>query len=191
MPLTIEEIIDEADVRVPNAFSEQEKIDWLNHINYDFFESVKIPKVVVLTSVVDVTDYDVDASDNCRERNITRVNAGNEFYQSMAYVEVNPKNNYFTFEDSTNTLSLYPAPPLSDQDIIVRFNKVAGTTFTSVNKGSDTPDAPEEYHSVYILGLCEHIAKAMNDTVLGNNYANDYRGILAIAQQNHAGDSNE
>ena len=54
-----------------------------------------------------------------------------------------------------------------------------------VSELSATPDAPSEFHWTYILALCERIAKAMNDVPLANNYANDYRGQLSVAQESY------
>lgn len=182
MSLTIQQIINEADIRVPNAFSTANKVDWLNQVNQEFFDVVKIPAISTVSVTSGISGYPLSAG--VRAKNINRVTVGNVYYRNIMFEQVNPGNNYWTFDDTTNQINLYPTPNSSGNGV-VRYNKINTTTFLSTDL-TKTPDAPDEYHWIYILGLCERIAKSMNDTILGNNYANDYKANLLIAQQNYA-----
>ena len=47
------------------------------------------------------------------------------------------------------------------------------------------PDAPPEYHWILVIGLCEKLAKATDDTTNPNNYGSDYKTSLTVAAQNY------
>lgn len=181
MPLTLEDIIAEADVRVVNSFSDAQKVTWLNEVNQEFFDVVKIPKTVSFTTINGTGEYTLNT--DIRGKNIDLVHVGNGIFPSFLYDKVNPGTNYHTFNDDTHKITLSPTPS-SVIAGIVRYHKIGITTFVSSGLTA-TPDAPAEYHWIYVLGLCERIAKAMDDLGKANNYANDYRNSLLIAQQNY------
>lgn len=178
--MNVQTIMDEADVRVPNAFSTAQKIDWLNEVNYEFYDIVKMPRTAPLT-LDGVAAYQILPTD-VREKNIRKVVVGSNYYRSMAYEEITAAYNYYIVDDSMHRLYLYPRPA-AGQAIVVY--DLMGTTPFTTSQLTDTPTAPDEYHWIYVLGLAVRIAKAMNDVVLANNFDNDYKGNLSIAQQNY------
>jgi hypothetical protein len=117
-----------------------------------------------------------------REKNIDKVHVGTAIYQSFLYEDMPPGRNSHMFSEATGTLTLTPAP-LQNSPSLVRYYKTALQSYVSTNLNA-VPEAPPEYHWIYILGLCERIAKAMGDVVRANNFGGDYRGNLQIAQQN-------
>lgn len=177
--MDIKTIIDEADIRVPNAFSIDQKVDWLNEVNNEFFDIVKIPKVHSMATDGVVKDFTVPT--DMREKNIRKVVVGSTFYRSMIYENVTTSFNYYILDEVTNKLALEPKPPVSK--LIVIYDKIATNPFLATNTAAE-PEAPKEYHWLFILGLCVRIAKAMNDAGLANNYENDFKNNLAVAQQN-------
>lgn len=181
--MDIQTIISEADARIPNAFTPGQKVTWLNEINNEFFDVVKIPKSAPITTVANSGTYVLP--NDVRAKNIQKVIVGKSLYPSFLNEDVAPGLNYHLFDDTGATLTLNPAPSAAAIPGIVKYNRVAITTFL-VGTLTAIPDAPAEYHWIYILGLCERIAKTMQDTILANNYANDYQKNLIIAQQNFA-----
>lgn len=178
MPLTLTQIITEADVRVPNQFDSAQKVNWLNEINNEFFDAVKIP--VVTTFLSNGTgSYTMPTA--VQSKNVDLVMIGTRNYTSMQYDMPTPGRNYWNLNDTSGSLSVVPDVIAGDTGI-VRYHQKPATTFL-VSGLTATPDAPAEYHWLYILGLCERIAKAMDDVGKGNNYANDYRNGLLLAQQ--------
>jgi len=163
-----------------NAFAADQKVDWLNEVNYEFFDIVKIPRVFNTTANGTANTYTLP--NDCREKNIRKVVAGANFYRSMVYEDITAAFNYFTLDDTTFILTLQPKPPTGA--LIVVYDKISSTPFVATNLGA-TPEAPPEYHWIYVLGLCTRMAKSMNDVSLANNYENDYKSNLQIAQQNY------
>lgn len=177
--MDIKTIIEEADIRVPNAFSNDQKVDWLNEVNNEFFDIVKIPKVHSMATDGVLTQFTVPT--DMREKNIRKVVVGSTFYRSMIYENVTTSFNYYILDEATNKLALEPKPPVSK--LIVIYDQIATNPFLASNLTME-PSAPKEYHWLFILGLAVRIAKAMNDAGLANNYENDFKNNLAVAQQN-------
>lgn len=179
--LTLQQIIQEADVRVPNPFDNAQKISWLNEINLEFFEIVRIPKVYRFMIVCGTETYTLPSV--IRSHAIETVRNQTVLYESLQYEKVQPGRNYWIVDDDTHTLTLFPKPSV-EVEALISYRKKAESTYLTSNL-SAIPDAPTEFHWAYILALCERIAKAMNDVTLANNYANDYRGQLSIAQERY------
>lgn len=182
--LTIEKIFAEVDTLVPNHFDTGKKLTWINEINKEFFEAVKIPIVYQFLTTGGNSSYNLPT--DVRSKNVVRVQVDNTLYESMQYDSVKPGHNFWVVDDLTKQIQLNPKPLLSDRTCVVNYYKISTQTFVTAGIAVDKPDAPEEYHWTYVLGLCERVAKAMNDVTLANNYGSDYRAHLSLAQQNYA-----
>lgn len=178
--MNLQTIIDEADVRVPNAFSTDQKVDWLNEVNYEFFDIVKIPKATSIVLDGAATTFTVPT--DLREKNVRKVVVGSNFYRSMVYEDITAAFNYFTIDETLNKITFAPRPPVGSAVIV--YDSMGTTPFLSTTL-TVTPTAPTEYHWIYVLGLCARVAKAMNDVGLANNYETDYKSNLSVAQQNY------
>lgn len=176
------EIISEADTLVPNAYQPADKVIWLNEVNNEFFDIVKIPMISKFDTVSNVSEYSLPS--DVRTKNIDLVRVGLLQYRSMQNEDVLPAQNYWIFDDNMKKITLSPAPYRTDV-MIVRYHRIATSTFVSSNL-QVTPDAPPEYHWVYTLGLCARIAKAQDDINKANNYSAEYQNALNVASQNYA-----
>lgn len=177
--MDIQTIMNEADTRVPNIFTAAQKVTWLNEVQNEFFDIVKIPKVHTLQVDGVLNNFNVPAS--VREKNIRKVMVASGHYRSMAFDNVTPAHNYYTFDETTKMLGFFPRPAAGSAVIVY---DIAPTTSFVATTLTAEPEAPKEYHWLYILGLCVRIAKGMNDVGLANNYENDFKNNLAVAQQN-------
>lgn len=177
------DIIADADARVPNTIETPFKITWLNEVHSEFFEVVKIPATATFTTASGQDSYTLTGP--IRSRNIVEVMVGTERYRSILFDQaLLPGFNYYDFDESTGTLKLLPAPSRTGLPGRVRYYRVPETVFTADNYTYVEPDAPREFHWVYVAGLCARIAKSMQDVRLAQNFDQDYRAGLLIAQQN-------
>jgi hypothetical protein len=184
MSLTNLEIITEADILVPNAYTTANKIPWLNALNQEFFDIVKIPQSEQFTTVSGTKIYTL-TSNEIKEKNIDKVMAGALQYRSLNYEEAPPVQNWYTYNDTTKQIALSAAPSRSGIVGIVRYRKSSTTTFTVASVASQTPDAPSEYHWIIVLGLAEYIAKANEEDEKAQDYGGQYRNALNVAAQNY------
>jgi hypothetical protein len=171
-------IINEVDIRIPNTYTNTQKVDWLNEVNNEFFDIVKIP----ITFAATTNGEPIVVPANVREKNIRKVLVDTEFYRSFNYENTSSAMNHYYLDENG---SLVLSPPANDSNVLVVYDKIGTFNFTS-NDLAKEPEAPAEYHWLYILGLCVRIAKTQNDVTLANNYENDYKNALLIAQQNYA-----
>lgn len=179
--MNLQQIIDEADVIVPNAYSSADKVAWLNAINQDFFTVVKIPRIIQIETKKGEPDYVLPH--DVRAKNIDLVFVGIFTYTSILEGEPGSIDNVWSFDDETKTLSLVPVP-YEDSIGIVRYHRIASSNFTSDDLTA-SPDAPEEYHWIYVPALCAQICKAMDDVEKAAMYENDYRAALNTVAQNY------
>lgn len=184
MSLTIQGIITEADTLVPNGYVNADKIPWLNAINQEFFDLVKIPQHAMFNTVAGTKEYVITG--DIKEKNIDKVMAGHLKYRSLNYEDVQPGQNWYSFNDANKLLTLSAAPSRSGQPGFVRSYRSATSTFSSGNLNA-VPNAPEEYHWIYVLGLAEYIAKAQEEDEKAANYGGQYRSALAAAASNFKG----
>lgn len=184
MSLTTAQIIADADGRVPNGVSLADKVSWLNYINQEFHEAVRIPATETKVASPSANTYAFTGA--IRERNITHVRVGAQRYESLNYnPEAAAGRNNFVFDDATGVLTLSPGPGATAQ-IVLGYYRVGTTMLPGANIATDKPDAPAEYHWVYVLGLCERLAKANQDVELANGYAADYQSGILLAQRAYA-----
>lgn len=180
--LTIQQIIDEANTLVPNEVPTADQVVWLNAINQDFFNAVKIPLIAKFTTVKDQADYALNSV--VQDRNIDLVNVGVLKYRSLTEDDVRPLQNAYSFDDITHTLTLTPAPYQSDLAGVLRYRSIATTTFLSSNL-TTVPDAPESFQWTYIPALASYLAKTQDDEGSAANYESQYKTAWAVAAQNY------
>ncbi|MED5019336.1 hypothetical protein P9847_18705 [Paenibacillus chibensis] len=179
--MILSEIINQADMLVPNGAGTADKVIQLNAINQDFFNVVKIPKITRFTCIPAQSDYELPA--DVRQKNIDKVLVGMFQYQSLDRNNVTPAQNVYTFDDQTHKLSLFPAP-YADQEGFLRYHRISTTVFAA-DKLEVAPDAPEEYHWSYVPALAAYLAHTQDDSVKAANYESLYKATWNVAAQNY------
>lgn len=179
--LTLQQIIDEAYTLVPNEVDTADQVVWLNSINQEFFNVVKIPKIFRFTTT---TSGEYTTSTDVREKNIDYVQIGLLRYISLDEDNVAPLQNVYSYEDATNKLTLSPVPYNSGLQGILRYRRIATTTFVSNNLGV-SPDAPDEYHWTFIPALASYLANTQHDAANAANYEAQYRSAWNSAAQDY------
>ena len=184
MPLTLQQIIDQADKLVPNSESTVNKAVWLNEINQKFFEIVKIPKTSSFSTTANIATIS-GLSTAIRSRNIDKVYVSKSLHPSFLHEDVPPGHNYHVWDDDTSILTLTPTPTITGLAGIVRWHRVATSTYTDLTLAL-SPDAPADYHYIYIPGLAYKIAETLEDITKKNNYEKSFMNNLLTAQQDFA-----
>lgn len=180
--MNLQEIMDEANVLVPNSFTTAQKISWLNELNRTFFEVVKIPLLHFFSATAGTSSFTMPST--ITVRNVDRVMVGTLIYRSFQMEDVPPGNAGWSLDETTYALTLHPAPSTTES-AYVRFMRAAATTYTTTTPASQTPEAPTAYHEFYIYGLAEKMALSMDDTAKANNFGQQYRSLLVVAQSNY------
>lgn len=183
--LSLQEIFTEADTLMPNEYVNLDKVRWMNMLNNEFFDIVKIPITSTFTSISGTNTYVLaGASGTIKEKTMDKVIVGNLKYRNLNYEDVQPMENWFTFNEVDNILTLSSAPSRNGITGIARHRRTATTSYIVDNISIVYPDAPEEYHWIYALGLASYIAKAQEEDEKAANYGAQYRAALQVAAQN-------
>lgn len=182
MALTLQQIISEADILIPNVLPTADKVVQLNSINSDFFNVVKIPKIARFIGISNQANYILGS--DVRAKNIDLVDYGVLKYRDLQTDDVAPLQNTFSFDDNTSSLTLSPAPYTNGLQGIVRYHRIATTTFTS-GVLTAVPDAPEEYHWTYIPALAAWMAQTQDDMGKATSYEAQYRAAWNTAATNY------
>ena len=175
-------IIAEADVLVPNDVPVADKVVALNGFNQDFFNVVKIPKIVTFSPVKDQRGYQINNS--VTAKNIDFVMAGVVKYHELNSETPHPMQNTYYYINETNTLNLLPSPYQDGLEGFIRYKQIATTTFTIGNL-EKSPDAPLEYHWTFIVALASFLANTQDDAIKASNYENQYKAAWNVAAQNY------
>lgn len=180
--LTIQQIITEADILVPNVLSTADKVSQLNAINNDFFTVVKIPKLARFVGIQGQIDYVLP--NDVRAKNVDLVKCGLLQYRDLQTDGVLPVHNNYSFDDSSHILTLSPAPYQNGLQGICRYHWIATTTFTNSSLNA-YPDAPAEYHWTYVPALAAWMANTQDDGVKAAILADQYKAAWNVAAQNY------
>lgn len=182
MSLTIQQIITEADILVPNILANSDKVLQLTQFNGDFFNIVKIPKTVRFSATNGQSDYTLSSA--VKAKNIDLVQIGVLKYLDQLSDAVSPLQNVFTFDDDTNTLTISPAPYTNGLSGIVRYHRIGTATFTTSDLTA-IPELPEEYQWTLIPALSSWIAYTLDDMSKGAYYEQLYRNAWSAAASSY------
>lgn len=179
--MLISEIISEADILVPNGVDQAQKLVWLNAINSDFFNVVKIPRTKFIPAVTNTDTYNID--NDVKDKNVFLVRWNAFFYSRLNYEQQNVNMSFFTVNDAAQTLTLSPAPFMTGP-IMISYYLFGTTAYTSGNLNA-VPDAPVEYHWTYVPALAAYLAKTEDDGVKAANFEAEYKSAWNVAAQNY------
>lgn len=181
--LTLQEIIARADGLVDNAVDADDKLAYLSDLNREFFELVKIPVIYPFNIFAGLDVYTLPTA--IRSKNIDSIATDVGTYESYSFEGgALVGRNAWIMDDATGQLTLTPEP-YDDGIGRIRYFKRAAIFYTAGTALSTVPEVPEEYQGVLVHGLCEKLAKAMDDDFKGSNYNREYQNGLLIAQQNY------
>lgn len=179
---TVQQVINEADLLVPNVNTIQQKIDQLNNITNEFYNNVKIPEHTFFNVIKNQTNYTITGA-KIKEKDIENVQVGFLNYRSNEHADTFNTGNRFTFNDSTNELVI--TPPYTKNDTgIIRHYRCKNKTYTSDNMNEEI-DAPEEFQQTFVNALASWIALTQDDITRASIYEANYRSTWNAASQNY------
>lgn len=179
--MNIQQIIAEAAILVPHDVPQSDQLAALTGINQDFFNIVKIPKVVRFTTAAAQADYVLAA--DIRQKNIDLLMTGMFRYMSLDSDAVTPRQNAYSFDDVSHTLTLWPAP-YGVLEGFLRYRRIGTLIYTSSNLTAE-PEAPAEYHWSYVQALAAYLASTQDDAIKAANYEAQYKASWNTAAQNY------
>jgi len=191
MALTLQQIVDMADSRVPNTQSNSDKVAFLDQLQRKLYRIFRFPnEIEKLETVADQAFYTLpDYIQLPRIKNVVVTDSDGSNpreYEYRGHDETLKYYCYFTFETpDERMIGLYPEPSETGRLILITFED-GPNTFSSTDM-TTVPRFFKDYHMLFVYGLCAELAKIQNDVVLANNYQRDYDELLreAISKINY------
>jgi hypothetical protein len=185
---TVQEILTDIDVRIPNSFTNAQKIGWINEILLQIYKYMNSDEKEMCTflTVLDQLTYllplnlTLDEIITVSISNETTISSDTVFtvYEFKGPNEELNGNNYF---DALNGLiGIYPIPDTTGYTVNILYEKkpdlLSATALTAI------PGIDEKYHNILTFYCCNVIAKSGNNpkVTLSNNYAVDFNNAWEI-----------
>ena len=179
---TVQEVINEADILVPNVLSNAQKVEQLNNITNEFYNNVKIPNSI---SFPMPTNSAIVPANDIKEKDIEVVQIGFLNYRDNNKAGTFNTGNRFTFDDNSKVLTVYPRYPKEEQCIIRYYKSKSKIYRTSLI--NEEIDAPVEFQQSFVSALAAWIALTQDDIAKSSVYESQYRSVWNAASQNYGG----
>lgn len=174
---TVKELLVDIDERMPNRFSDETKIRWMNAFQKQVFRKLNIPGVYSFSTKKDIGIYKLHES--CSIDLIEEVIYDDTLRLPFKSLQQNATGNfYYTV---AGQLGIYPRPE-KDDVVVTVFYKVRPKMLTVENMESEVPEITEDYHELLVLHVLITIAKAREDAELANAYTYDLQELILNLQ---------
>lgn len=184
---TVQELLNDIDVLLPNTFTTAQKLVWMNEAQRLLFKYMNSMEVYEFTTVADQATYNmasdctIDLIDSVQLCTDSEITVDSIFYQ-YRFVPLNAEftgNNYY--EVPGGLIGLYPVPEETGYNVKIFYNK--RPVLLSASDLTVTPNLNEDYQPALKSYTLSKIAKAGNnpDVELANNYMiefNNYMGMM-------------
>lgn len=186
MAMTLRQIVDEADINVPNVFTDAQKVQWLDQLQRQLYREFTLPEQVEqLETVTGVFFYSLPSYiiPN-RIKSVVLTDADGDNPQKYDYAmghETVRDYIYIVLETATETkIGIHPRPTESGRLIFITFED--GPNTLSASDMTTVPRFFPDYHGLLVDGLSRTIAQKMNDVARANNYDANFQEALEKAK---------
>jgi hypothetical protein len=164
---TIQEIIDDVDARMPNRFTDSNKVNWINSFQKKIFRQLKLPGIYRTETIAEQALYELPPS--CGVDLIDDVVLEDN---SLTYKHMDSEASGTFYYIVDDMIGIYPEPEENGESITVFYKK--RPVELSTDDMTAIPDLEEDYHELIKLHLFITMAKANEDPQLANAYTYDY-----------------
>lgn len=196
--LTLTEILADIDTRLPNVFTEGQKINWINMVARKYYKHApkEIDLQIELTSGIGT--YCTESTDGFKFENLNFVKFYNTTAATVASSDepdyelrskdaLNERGQTGEFlYNSSGYLGVAPIPTTTGYKAVVNYNRYP-ITLTS-DDGAEYPDIKDGYEEILVFGTMQIMAKSgiSPDIDIANNAQADLTEILSQASLEQA-----
>lgn len=177
---TVQQVINEADILVPNVLSVQQKLDQLNNITNEFYNNIKVPSVIIFPMISNPIEVPVN---DMKDKDINYIQVGYMIYKNDDHVGTFNTGNRFDYNNTSKLLTLRPSYK-KGSDCVIRYYKSRSKTYTISTLDTDI-DAPSEFQQSFVPALAAWIALTQDDISRSSIYEAQYRSVWNAASQNY------
>lgn len=185
MSKTLQQIVDEADTAVGNAFTDDMKVSYLDDLQRELYRKFDTPeRIETITTVANqglytLPDYIIPS--RIKTVTLTDSDGGNPTeLDRRGYTEALSGSCYYTLETSTASfIRVFPTPTEAGAYIVICFKDSPNTLSSS--DMSTIPRFFGDYHGILVAGLAARIALWRKDTDLMAYWKTEYNRLLQEA----------
>lgn len=171
--MTLAEILQEVDIRVPNTVSRDTKVRWVNQIQKRLYRVFRYPPAYhEFQTVPQQADYPLPA--DCAEDQILDVLYDGKPIPHFAPGHRIPRQYAWTIYNGQ--LRIEPTPIAEDTVTIIYFPK-----YQDLVADTDTPQFPEEFHELLVVGCAARVAQASGESQLASALSNEFTAMVSEA----------
>lgn len=157
--MTLDEILQDADVMAPNTLPVTTKIRWLNQIQRQIFRDYPVPEAVYpFYTEAETALYGLP--DDMAEDRIQRVVVGENEYDYKS-IQDEAVDNMWTI--TAGHMLLHPTP--LQQELVYVYYKPRPVDMTAEDMDSE-PGLPVDFHELLTYGVAARVARATGDVGL-------------------------
>ena len=154
MSMTLQEIIDQIDINVPNSLPLSTKIGFVNRIIEEYYRDHPVPDAVYPFITVPGQDF-YELPPNCPEDRITKIVVDEKTY---AYRDLRAPQTYFSWSIVAEHVQLYPRPERALDAFIFFRPRPEGMTESDLNT---IPGFAYDFQEMLVYGGSQRVAVAM------------------------------
>lgn len=174
--MNLQEILDDIDSEVSNAFTAKQKVGWINQTLRRLYRRFTLPdRVDKFQTATNVAFYPLP--ENCPQDRITAITVDNVPYKYKGGDEEAPYS-FYTFVQGQ--IMLQPTPYLVVDALVYYSPRPKDLSETDLNA---VPEFPEDYHRLLVLGAAIECAKRLPDVTTANNLTADFMELTKEADE--------
>lgn len=183
---TVSQLLTDIDRRMPNTFSQSDKIDWLNEVQTEAFREMAIRDILETDTIANVPFYNLtDLDENIEFEMIKALTVDNIDYEPADITQEQRPNIFYKVLDYNNSeepkIGIYPTPTVDGKKIRIFYER--RPTPLSASNLNAIPDLKEDYQVILKYGVWIIMAEAMDDIVKANNYTLRYNAEMKKIKQ--------
>lgn len=181
--MTLQEILDDADLRCPNSLTTAQKVNWVQQLQNRLYRKYNVPDVVEKFSTAPNV-YFYPLPSDCDDSQIRLITVDGVEYDHRELQDDEDGDPYWTVVQGQLFLSSVDATLAKSVMIYYapKFEVVSATDTATTIGLTEEPTFPKDYHELLVIGLAVKVAKSQKDVALANNYQNDFDELATEAE---------
>ncbi len=190
---TLQQLLDDINLRYRNTFAAAQKVIWMNHIQRQIFQSVRHEAAPYYFTLVDGQAFYPLPSD-CDVKGIEQValqvdsdTGTNADYEQLDYRRKEEpaykEEKFYAIANGNIFVNPLPNSTTAGRRVYVYYTKKpAEISDTALNV---KPDLEEDFHELLVYGTLEKIAEARKDVAMKNNFAASFTELFDSYQDQY------
>ena len=171
--MTLEEILQEVDIRVSNTVSRDTKVRWVNQIQKRLYRVFRYPpSYYEFQTVPQQADYPLPA--DCAEDQILDI-----IYDGSSIPRFSPGHRIpgqYSWSIYAGFLRIQPTPIMAVPVTIVYVPK-----YTDLSNDEDVSKLPEDFHEILVVGCAARVAQASDNPQLASSLSQEFTQMVSEA----------